>query len=186
MRADAQKNYRHLLTVARTAITEQGADASLRDIARRAGVGLATLYRHFPTREALLEALLRSTLDELTQMAADLETSASPDEALLSWLRAAVAFVQGYNGVVSMMAAALADDSSALHASCSNLRSAGGRLLQRAQSDGLARDDLDGVDLFALIGALGWLGNQPALAPRADHLLGIVASAILNKAEQRV
>lgn len=184
MRADAQKNYLHLLTVARAAITEQGADASLRDIARRAGVGLATLYRHFPTREALLEALLRTTLDELTQMAADLEASASPDGALLSWLREAVAFVQGYNGVVSIMAAALADDSSALHASCSNLRSAGGRLLKRAQSKGLARDDLDGVDLFALIGALGWLGNQPAFASRADHLQGILAGSILTKTRQ--
>ena len=184
MRADAQKNYSHLLTVARAAITEQGADASLRDIARQAGVGLATLYRHFPTREALLEALLRTTLDELTQMASDLETSASPDEALFSWLREAVAFVQSYNGVVSVMAAALADESSALHASCSNLRSAGGRLLQRAQSAGLARDDLDGIDLFAFIGALGWLGNQPAFSSRADHLQGIIAGAILTKAEQ--
>jgi AcrR family transcriptional regulator len=182
MRADARKNYLHLLTVARAAITEQGAEASLRDIARKAGVGLATLYRHFPTREALLEALLRTTLDELTQKAADLGTSESPHEALAMWLREAVAFVQGYNGVVSVMAAALADDSSALHASCSNLRSAGGRLLQRAQSEGAAREDLDGVDLFALIGALGWLGDQPAFASRADHLLGVITAAILPSA----
>jgi AcrR family transcriptional regulator len=183
MRADAQKNYDHLLAVARTVVAEHGADASLRDIARRAEVGLATLYRHFPTREALLEALLRTTLDELTQMAADLEASASPGEALASWLREAVAFVRSYNGVVSAMAAALADDSSALHASCSNLRSAGARLLRRAQSQGEARHDLDGVDLFALIGALGWLGDQPAFASRADHLLGVVATAILTKCE---
>jgi AcrR family transcriptional regulator len=181
MRADAQKNYLHLLAVARAAIAEQGADASLRDIARRAGVGLATLYRHFPTREALLDALLRTTLDELTQLAADLEASASPDEALSAWLREAVAFVRSYGGVVDMMAAALEDDSSALHASCANLRVAGGRLLQRAQSAGLARDDLDGIDLFALIGALGWIGNQPAFSARADHLQGIIAGAILSR-----
>ena len=148
-------------------------------------MGLATLYRHFPTREALFEALLRTTLDQLTQMSADLETSASPSEALLSWLREAVAFVQAYNGVVSMMATALADDSSALHASCSNLRSAGERLLKRAQSEGEARDDLDGIDLLALVGALGWLGDQPAFASRTDHLLGVIAGAILTKAEQK-
>jgi AcrR family transcriptional regulator len=63
MRADAQKNYQRLLDVAREALAETGADASLRDIARRAEVGLGTLYRHFPTREALLEALLRNDFE---------------------------------------------------------------------------------------------------------------------------
>lgn len=180
MRADAKKNYSHLLATARQVIAEQGADASLRDIARRAEVGLATLYRHFPTREALLEALLRTALDELTHKGAALETSSSPDEALLSWLREAVAFVRSYNGVVELMAAALADSDSALHASCDNLRTAGARLLHRAQAEGTARADLDGVDLFALIGALGWLGDQPSFAPRADHLFDIIAGAILT------
>ncbi len=181
MRADARKNYSHLLAVARDVITKHGAEASLRDIARRADVGLATLYRHFPTREALLEALLRASLDQLTQKAAEFETSSSPDEALVSWLREAVAFVQSYNGVVALMAAALGDSDSALHASCINLRSAGARLLHRAQAEGMACADLDGVDLFALIGALGWLGDQPSFAPRADHLFDVIASAILTK-----
>lgn len=99
MRADARKNYSHLLAVARDVITEHGADASLRDIARRAKVGLATLYRHFPTRESLLEALLRTTLDDLTRKADELETSSSPDEALVSWFREAVAFVQSYKAL---------------------------------------------------------------------------------------
>ncbi len=72
---------------ARDVFTEQGVDASLRDVARRAGVGLGTLYRHFPTREALLEALLRTSFDELTAKAKEGETSNSPAEALVSWLR---------------------------------------------------------------------------------------------------
>ena len=67
MRADARKNYSHLLAVAHDVVTEHGADASMREIARRAGVGLATLFRHFPTREALFEALLRTNLHALTQ-----------------------------------------------------------------------------------------------------------------------
>lgn len=180
MRADAKKNYSHLLAIARQVVAEQGADASLRDIARRADVGLATLYRHFPTREALLEALLRTALDELTQKGAVLEGSSSPDEALLSWLREAVAFVHSYNGVVVVMAAALSDPDSALHASCDNLRAAGARLLHRARAEGTARADLDGTDLFALIGALGWLGDQPSFAPRADHLFDVIAGAILT------
>ena len=179
MRADARKNYDHLLTIAREVIAERGADASLRDIARRAGVGLATLYRHFPSREALLEALLRVTLDELTRDASDFETSRSPDDALVSWFRDGVAFVQSYNGVVDLMAAAIADPDSALHTSCVSVRLAGARLLSRAQAEGTARADIDGVDLFALMGALGWIGGQPFFAPRADHLLSLVSNALL-------
>src|ERR1700729_2059502 len=106
MRADAKKNYSHLLAVARDVVTEHGADASMRDIARRANVGLATLFRHFPTREALFEALLRTNADALTQQAAELETSSPPDEALVSWFRQGVAFTHSYSGVCALMARA--------------------------------------------------------------------------------
>ena len=187
MRADAVKNYSHLLAVAREVVSERGADASLRDIARRADVGLGTLYRHFPTREALLEALLHTSLDALTRKAGELEASRSPDDALVSWFREGVAFVRCYSGVVDLMAAAIADPDSALHGSCTTVRSAGARLLARAQAGGLARADIDGIDLFALMGALGWLGDQPSFAPRADHLFGFIASAILtNRASSDV
>ncbi|MEH1836963.1 MAG: helix-turn-helix domain-containing protein [Nostoc sp.] len=187
MRADARKNYDHLLAVARAVITEQGADASLRDVARRTGVGLGTLYRHFPTREALLDALLRASFDELTAKAGELETSSSPDDALVSWLREAAAVAHNYRGVVASMMAAIADPNSALHASCVTMRAAGTRLLARAQAEGMARTDIDGADLFALVGALAWLSDQPSLAPRANHLFGIIASAILtNRASSDV
>ncbi|TMU92582.1 TetR/AcrR family transcriptional regulator [Streptomyces sp. DASNCL29] len=181
MRADARKNRDHLLAVAGTVIAEQGVDASLRDIARKAGVGLATLLRHFPTREALLEALLHTSFAELTARAGELETSGSPEDALVSWLRDCVAWTTEYRGVTVLMAAAIEDTESALHASCVTLRAAGTRLLTRAQDAGAARADIDGTDLFALIAALAWLGDQPSLAPRADHLFDVVASAILTK-----
>jgi AcrR family transcriptional regulator len=180
MRADARKNHDHLLAVAGGVITEQGADASLRDIARRAGVGLATLLRHFPTREALLEALLRTSFDELTARAGELETSSSPEDALVSWLRDCVACAHEYRGVVALMVAAIEDAESALHASCVTMRAAGTRLLVRAQADGAARTTIDGTDLFALVGALAWLADQPSLTSRADHLFDVVTSAILT------
>jgi AcrR family transcriptional regulator len=187
MRADAKKNYDHLLAVARAVVTDQGADASLRDIARRAGVGLGTLYRHFPTREALLEALLRASFDELAAQAAELGTSSSPGDALVSWLRDCVACAHEYRGVVALMMAAIEDTESALHASCVTMRAAGTRLLTRAQAAGIARTDIDGTDLFALVGALAWLSDQPSLAPRADHLFDVIASAILtNRASSDV
>jgi AcrR family transcriptional regulator len=180
MRADAKKNYDHLLEVGRAVVTEHGADASLRDIARRAGVGLGTLYRHFPTREALLEHLLRAGFDDLAASADDLETSRSPEEALLSWLRDCVAGAHEYRGVVSLMMAAIEDADSALHASCVTMRAAGTRLLTRAQAAGIARTDIDGTDLFALVGALAWLNDQTSLASRADHLFRVITSAILT------
>ncbi|MFJ1602185.1 TetR/AcrR family transcriptional regulator [Streptomyces sp. NPDC088253] len=182
MRADARKNRDHLLAVAGTAITEQGVDVSLRDIARRADVGLATLLRHFPTREALLDALLRTSFAEQTARAGELETSSSPEDALVSWLRDCVAWTTDYRGVTVLMAAAIEDAESALHASCVTLRAAGARLLARAQAAGVARTDIDGTDLFALVAALAWLGDQPSLTPRADHLFDVVVSAILTNA----
>lgn len=178
MRSDAKENYNHLLAIAHVVIAEHGADASLRDIARKAEVSLSTLLRHFPTREALLDALLRTRLEKLTRRADVLMASSSADEALVSWIREGVAFVRVYSGVVTLMAAALADPDSALHTSCDDLRKAGTRLLKRAQADGAAQHSMKGIDLFALIGALGWLGDQASFAPRADYLFDLIVNAI--------
>lgn len=180
MRADAKKNYDQLLAAARDVVTEQGADASLRDIARKAGVGLGTLYRHFVTREGLLETLLRTRFDELKAAAGELERSSAPDGALVSWLRDLVACANDYRGVIASMVAAIEDEESALHESCVTMKAAGTRLLTRAQQQGLARSDIDGTDLFALVGALAWVGDQPALAPRADHLFDVIADSVLT------
>ncbi|MYR42676.1 TetR/AcrR family transcriptional regulator [Streptomyces sp. SID5910] len=182
MRADAKRNRDHLLAVAGAAVAEQGIDVSMRDIARRAGVGLATLLRHFPTREALLEALLRTSFDELTARAGELEAAHAAEDALVSWVRDCVAWTTEYRGATVLMAAAIEDPASALHASCVTLRAAGARLLARAQAAGGARSDIDGDDLFALIAMLAWTGDQPALAPRAGRLFDLVADAVLTGA----
>jgi AcrR family transcriptional regulator len=119
MRADARKKlHPPNLSVARDVITEHGVNASMRDIARRANVGSATLLRHFPTREALFEALLCTNLDALTQKADELETANSPEEALVSWFREWAAFAQSYRGLVDLMAAAHTNPDSAFYASC--------------------------------------------------------------------
>lgn len=180
MRADAQRNYERLLEVAREVVTENGADASLRDVARRAGVGLGTLYRHFPTRDALLEALLRASFDELAARASVLEESSKSDVALVSWMREAVAVAHNLRGAVVSMMVAIEDPDSALHASTVTMRAACSRLLIWAQTEGKARKDVDGADLFSLISALAWLNDQPSCAPRAAHLFDVIASAILH------
>ena len=180
MRADARKNYDHLLAAAHDVVTEHGVDSSMREIARRANVGLATLLRHFPTREALFEALLRSNADALTRQAAELETSGPADQALVSWFREGLAFTHTYSGVCGLFASAHADPDSALHASSEALHAVGARLLLRAQAEGTARADMDPEDLFAMMSALGWLVGQPSFESRADHLFHIIASAILT------
>lgn len=182
MRADARANYDRLLSVAREVVTAHGTDASLRDVARKADVGLGTLYRHFPTREALIEALLRTDVDSLTAQASVLETSSTPENALLTWLRGCVALNHEYRGVTALFTAALEDADSALHDSCVALHDIGARLLERAQSAGTARADIDGTDLFALVAALAWLYDQPSLAPRAGHLLDVISSALVPSA----
>jgi len=181
MRADAKKNHDHILDVARELLATGGADASLRDVARKAGVGLGTMYRHFPTRETLLEALLRSSFDRLSASAVELERTGPGNTALLSWLREVIVLARHYGGAIRSMVAALEDESSALHASCVGVKAAGTRLLARAQSEGTVRPDLDGADLFAIVGALAWINDQPALSQRSDHLFAIITDAVLTK-----
>jgi len=180
MRADARKNYEHLLAVAREVVAEQGADASLRDIARKAEVGLGTLYRRFPTREALLETLLRETFDNLSARAKELMLAKDTGAALILWVREAVSYAQNYRGVIATMVAAIEDPESALHDSCVVMRAAGAELLSRAQSEGKARIDMEGFDLFALISALAWLRDQPSFLPRADYLFSLITSSIFT------
>jgi len=178
MRSDAKKNYDHILRVAHDLLSGDCHEASLRDIARKAGVGDGTFHRHFPTREALLEALLRTGFDGLAERARELEGSDDVGLALVAWMREAVAMTHSYRGVIAPMVAAIEDEHSPLHVSCTGLRAAGARLLHRAQAEGKARRDMNGDDLFALISALAWLADQPPLVPRAEHLFEIVKSAI--------
>jgi AcrR family transcriptional regulator len=180
MRSDAKKNYDHLLEIARTVIAEQGANASLRDVARRAGVGIGTLYRHFPTREDLLGALLGDSFDRMTASAAAFEATEAADRALVSWLREMVALTYDHRGLIATMTAAIEDEASALHGSCVLLKASGARLLARAQADGKARADIDGTDLLALVSALAWLNDQAPFAAQVERLFNIVAEAILT------
>ncbi|CAL4869687.1 hypothetical protein MMA231_03979 (plasmid) [Asticcacaulis sp. MM231] len=121
-----------------------------------------------------------TNLDALTQKAGELETSNSPDEALVAWFREWLAFTQSYKGVVDMMAAASANPASALYVSCAAVHAASTKLLLRAQTRGLARTDMNGDDLFALMTSLGWAADQPSFAPRADQLFRIMTGAILT------
>ncbi|MBL7502316.1 TetR/AcrR family transcriptional regulator [Frankia sp. CNm7] len=178
-RADARRNRDEILAVARDVLAEQGTQASLRDIARRAGVGLGTLYRHFPTRDALLETLLREGFDRLARLAETLRETHAPDEALARWLQALAAGAGAYRGLPSSLAAALGEPGSALGASCRALRDAGARLLLDAQERGLARQDVTGEDMFALVGAVASIAEPGGpFADRRDHLVRVLLDGL--------
>src|SRR5450631_2161356 len=121
LRADARRNYEHLLARAAEAFAERGADdVSLEEIARRAGVGIGTLYRHFPTRQALLEAVYRDQAEALHARALELLNSPSPGEALATWLRAMIEFGATKRSLSKSLMATLGKDSELL-STCSTL-----------------------------------------------------------------
>jgi AcrR family transcriptional regulator len=167
MRADARRNYERLLTEAKVAFEKDGIHTSLDDIARQAGLGNATLYRHFPTRESLLEALLRDSLKELGSTADALMASQPPGLAVATWVRAAVAHATTYRGLVNLLMDSLKDQASELHNACTSMQSSGAQLLARAQQAGEVRGDITAGHLFTLIASTAWATEHaPEEAPQ--------------------
>src|SRR6266567_6499240 len=142
MRADARRNYGRLLAAALAAFSEQGADtASLEEIARRAGVGIGTLYRHFPTRQALLEAVYRDQVDALRARADELLGSLPPDAALAAWLRDLLEFGRTKRRLTSALLTTHSKDSELISSCSSVMRGAVTDVLTRAQQAGAVRAD---------------------------------------------
>jgi AcrR family transcriptional regulator len=186
MRSNARRNYERLLHEARAAFAEQGVNASLEDIARAAGVGIGTLYRHFPTRQALLEALLQDSFSDLESQARDLLAAESPRQALAAWLRILAAHAATYRGLAEALMSTLRDETSALYASCHALHAAGAELLARAKDAGEARADLKSWELFALANAMAWASEQmPGTAGHTDRFLDLLADGLRPEASSR-
>ena len=182
MRADGRRNYELVLDAARLAFAEHGTEVSLREVARRAGVGIGTLYRHFPTREALVEACMRHGFDTLRARAEELLDSPTPDEALLTWMRALAAGSMTYHGLPASLMAALLDEQSELHASCAAMRAAATHLLDRAQQAGRARPDLTAAELFALVAGVAWAGQQaPDQDGLTNRLLSLATTGLVHR-----
>jgi AcrR family transcriptional regulator len=160
LRADARRNREELLDVARQVIAEQGVDASLRDIARRAGVGIGTLYRHFPTREALLAAVIDGGVRRLTARAAELSSRESPEDAFRDWLRDMTSRIGPYEGLPGTMVGALIDGDSELRVTCAGMMTAGHDLLARAQQAGAVRADVSWPDVFTAVAAISGVAVQ--------------------------
>ncbi|UWP86774.1 TetR/AcrR family transcriptional regulator [Dactylosporangium fulvum] len=182
MRSDARRNYDQLIAAARAIFTEQGTDASLREVARHAGVGIGTLYRHFPTREALLEALLGQGFEALRAEAAELLDAPDPGNALATWLRRLGIASTRYEGLPASVMEALHDPGSRLHASCEGLRTAATDLLARAQRAGQVRRDLNAGELLAIANAMAWAARQAfGSADLTDRYLTLMMEGLLAR-----
>ncbi|CAM3424428.1 TetR/AcrR family transcriptional regulator [Kibdelosporangium persicum] len=176
MRADARRNYERLLEAAMAAFAEHGTEAPLDDIAKRAGVGSGTLYRHFPTRLDLVEAVFRLQMEQMLARTTDLLDEPDAGRALQVFLRRVVTHSNTYRGLASALMSALRSGGSALAQSCHTMvYDAAGQLLARAKAEGAVRADVDVLDLLKLVNGIALASEQdpddPGLPDRLLVLL---------------
>jgi len=158
LRADAKRNREQLLAAARAAFTERGSAASLEDIARRAQVGVGTLYRHFPTRQDLVEAVYVDEVEALCNSAAE-EVPGSSWDALVHWLDRFVDYVATKRALVDEMVAT-APEQERLEASCHDaIFAAGEPLLARAKAAGVVRGDAEFMDVIRMVSGVTMIKN---------------------------
>ncbi|MFF3400458.1 TetR/AcrR family transcriptional regulator [Streptomyces sp. NPDC002659] len=186
MRADARRNYERLLTEARAVFAEYGTDASLEEIARRSGVGIGTLYRHFPNRHAMMSAVFQEALAALLERSGELASAERPCGALVEWLRALITHAGEYRGLARALMSASHDKTSALSACSVPLREAGERLLIRAQESGAVRADVSIGDLMQLTNAIALAAEEePGDAELADRLLTLTLRGLKGESGAR-
>jgi AcrR family transcriptional regulator len=172
LRADAQRNRTQLLTAARTAFTERGADASLEDIARRAGVGVGTLYRHFPTRQALLEAVYVDEVEALCASAGD-NSDAEPWDALVAWFNRFVDYVATKRALADEMMSNVGKDAPVFRTCHEAIFAAGEPMLERAKESGAVRPDVDFADVIRLVSGVTMIRNASS-----DEIRRVLAVAL--------
>ena len=178
LRADARQNRTRLISAATAAFAEKGADAPLEDIARRAGVGIGTLYRHFPTRQALLEAVYRDQVESLSARAEELRETESPGDALADWMRALVKFSSTKRSMTSALLATLGTNSELLSSCAQEIGGAADALLARAQQAGVVRPDANAKDLIRLVHAVNIATEKAPDPGQADRMLALILDGL--------
>ncbi|RQH11412.1 TetR/AcrR family transcriptional regulator [Bradyrhizobium sp. RP6] len=184
-RADAVRNRERVLEAAKLVFNAGGSEASLEAVAKRAGVGIGTLYRHFPTREALFEAVYRREVEQLSELAEQLKNAKDPVEALRRWLRSGVEFVATKKGMMAALALAV-QSGSELHAfSFERLTKAIGSLLDRAVAAGEMRADINPEDLLRAFFGMCYVHDQPGWQATALRLLDVFVDGLRVQAAMK-
>jgi AcrR family transcriptional regulator len=177
-RADAVRNRERVLEAAKTVFNAGGPEASLEAVAKRAGVGIGTLYRHFPTREDLFEAVYRREVEQLSELAEQLKNARDPVDALRRWLRSGVEFVATKKGMVAALALAV-QSGSELHAfSFERLTKAIGSLLDRAAAAGKMRADVSPEDLLRAFFGMCYMHDQPGWQSSVLRMLDVFVDGL--------
>ncbi|MCX4647434.1 MULTISPECIES: TetR/AcrR family transcriptional regulator [unclassified Streptomyces] len=176
-RADVQRNRAALLAAAQHHFLESGVGASLEAVAKEAGVGPATLYRHFPTREALLAAVLQTRSEELVARQADIAQLGDAAEALRQWLRAMEDYFSAFSGLPEpLMAAARAQEpDNPLTLPCDTLIGATKEYVRAAQRAGYVHPSVHGYDLFLAVVSVAWIRGTGATSENSlDRLRALL------------
>jgi AcrR family transcriptional regulator len=180
-RADAIRNRERVLEAAKAVFSAGGPEASLEAVARKAGVGIGTLYRHFPTREALFEAVYRREVQQLSELAEQLKSEADPVEALRRWLRSNVEFVATKKGMSAALALAVQSASELTAFSFERLTKAVGALLDRAVAAGEIRSDISPEDILRALVGMCYLHDQPGWQKSVVRLLDVFVDGLRVK-----
>jgi AcrR family transcriptional regulator len=174
-RADARRNYEKVLAAARDAFAEAGSETSLEEIARRAEVGIGTLYRHFPTRQALLEAVYLDEVQALCRSAADL-ADLPPWDAIVAWLRRFVEYMVTKQALAPELLNYVGRDASVFRDSRAAFWAVGEPLLERAQNAHVVRADTNFTEVIQLMGGIAKI---PTTEPgQIDHILGMALDGL--------
>ena len=184
-RADALRNRDLLLEAAKSVFSAGGPEASLEAVARTAGVGIGTLYRHFPTREALFEAVYRHEVQQLADLAERLKKETRPIEALRQWMRSIVKFVATKKGMSTALALAVSKDSDLVSYSSDRLTRAIGLLLEQAIAACEVRSDVSPEDLLRAIVGMCYTHDQPGWQKNVLRLVDIFVDGLRNRPAKR-
>lgn len=173
-RADAQRNRERILEIAKKAFTRSGANTSLDDIAKQAGVGAGTLYRHFPTRETLLEAVYRSEVEKLAAAEREFSERLPPVEALRAWMLLFINYIATKKIIAPALNALVGGPSKVFEASGDQIKGAIHALVERAIKSGDIRPDLDPVDLLRALVGVSNVASSPDWQQSAKRLVEIL------------
>jgi len=182
LRADARRNYERLVSAAREVFAARGVDVPMDDIARHAGVGNATLYRRFPTREALLQAVHRDQIEALYSRSQELLAARSPDEGLSTWLRELATQGSTSRSLATALMTALRDEGSDVSWCRETMYAAAASLLDRAQQTGTVRTDVTVGQVLKLVNAVAFVTEcEPDGERQADQLLAVVMDGLRHR-----
>ncbi|MET0928067.1 MAG: helix-turn-helix domain-containing protein [Aeromicrobium sp.] len=181
LRADAQRNYDNLIVAAREVFTERGTEGSLDEIAKRAGVGPGTLYRHFPTREDLIDALMRDwTGRVIADSQAAVDAGAPARETLTRWFGDLITHLTLHQGAAAKLSAAMDDPSSPIYRKCRLLAEANEQVVHHLAESSQLRDGVEARQVMRLVSGVATVADAAGLSgDEVGSMLGIVIDGIV-------